>query len=170
MKIFKDVLTGAEVVCDNDRPFDVEDDIVYKIPGRYIDVGGEDYGISANVDDDAGEGATGEVADGKQRVVDVVYTNRYTETSYDKASYMAHIKTYMKALLERIEDADAKKAFQTNAQTFVKKVLKEIDDYQFFIPEGNEEDPDSGMIVLCKWEGETPIFYLWKDGLNGTRV
>ncbi|CAM42310.1 putative IgE-dependent histamine-releasing factor [Leishmania braziliensis MHOM/BR/75/M2904] len=170
MKIFKDVLTGAEVVCDNDRPFEVEGDIVYVVVGRYIDVGGEDYGISANVDEDAAEGATGDVAEGKERVVDVVHNNRYTETSYDKASYMAHIRGYMKQLLEKIEDEAEKKAFQANAAAFVKKVLKDIDDYQFFIPEGNDEDPDNGMIVLCRWDGETPKFYFWKDGLKGERV
>ncbi|EPY18903.1 Translationally controlled tumor protein-like protein [Strigomonas culicis] len=83
---------------------------------------------------------------------------------------MAHIKGYMKALLERIDDAAEKKAFQTNAAAFVKRVLKDVDDFQFFIPEGNEEDPDGGMIVLCQWDGETPIFYMWKDGLKGERV
>lgn len=170
MRIYKDILTGAEVVCDNDIPFEVVGDIAYVVKGRYIDVGGEDYGISANADEDADEGATGEVAEGKQRVVDVPHNNRYTETSYDKASYMAHIKGYMKALLEKIEGDDAKKAFQTAAAAFVKTVLKEIDDYQFFIPEGNDEDPDNGMIVLCKWDGETPMFYYWKDGLKGERV
>lgn len=170
MKIFKDILTGAEVVCDNDRPFETEGDVVYVVKGRYVDVGAEDFGIAANADDDAEEGATGDVADGKQRVVDVVYNNRYTETSYDKATYMAHIRGYMKKLLEKIEDEAEKKAFQTNAAAFVKNVLKNIDDYQFFIPEGNEEDPDGGMIVLCRWDGETPIFYLWKDGLRGERV
>lgn len=83
---------------------------------------------------------------------------------------MAHIRGYMKNILERIEGDEAKKAFQANASAFVKKVLKEIDEYQFFIPEGNEEDPDAGMIVLCRWEGETPMFYMWKDGLKGERV
>lgn len=170
MKIFKDVLTGSEVVCDNDKPFDVEGDIVYAVKGRYVDIGGEDYGISANVDEDAAEGATGEVAEGKERVVDVVHNNRYTETVYDKTTYMAHIRGYMKALLEKIEGDEEKKAFQTNAAAFVKKVLKEIDEYQFYIPEGNEEDPDGGMIVLCRWDGEVPIFYMWKDGLKGQRV
>ncbi|CCW62579.1 unnamed protein product [Phytomonas sp. EM1] len=170
MKIYCDILTNAEVVCDNDVPLKVEDDVVYVVEGRYVEIGGEDYGISANVDEDAAEGATGETADGKQRVVDVIHNNRYTETGYDKASYMAHIRAYMKKLLEHIESEDAKKAFQTNAANFVKKVLKEIDEYQFFIPEGNDEDPDSGMIVLCRWDGETPKFYYWKDGLKGMRV
>lgn len=170
MKIYKDILTGAEVVCDNDVPLPEEGDIVYAVPGKYIEVGGEDFGISANVDEDAGEGAVGEVADGKERVLDVVYNNRYTETVYDKPSYMAHIRNYMKTLLEKIEDADEKKAFQTNAATFVKKVLKDFDDYQFFIPAGNEDDPDNGMIVLCFWEGENPKFYMWKHGLKGQRV
>ncbi|ESS64861.1 putative translationally controlled tumor protein (TCTP) [Trypanosoma cruzi] len=170
MRIFKDILTNAEVVCDNDRPMDVEGEIVYVVKGSYIEVGGEDYGIAANVDEDAGEGAKGEVDDSRQRVVDVVHNNRYTETSYDKNSYMAHIRGYMKQLLERIEDEEEKKKFQANAAAFVKRVIKEIDEYQFFIPEGNEEDPDNGMIVLCKWDGEVPYFYYWKDGVKGERV
>lgn len=171
MKIYRDIISNNEVVCDNDRPFEEEDGVMYVVKGRYIEVGGEDFGISANVDEDAGEGATGEgVEDGRKKVIDVIHNNRYTETSYDKASYMAHIKGYMKVLLDKIEGDEAKKAFQTGAQTFVKKVIKEIDDYQFFIPEGNDEDPDNGMIVLCRWDGETPIFYFWKDGLKGMRV
>ncbi|RNE98832.1 IgE-dependent histamine-releasing factor [Trypanosoma rangeli] len=170
MRIFKDALTNAEVFCDNDRPVEVEGDIVYMLKGSYIEVGGEDYGISANVDEDAGEGAVGDVDDSKKQVIDVVHNNRYTETNYDKNSYMAHIRSYMKQLLEKIEDAEEKKKFQANAAAFVKKVIKDIDDYQFFIPEGNEEDPDNGMIVLCKWDGEVPYFYYWKDGVRGERV
>ncbi|KEG09095.1 IgE-dependent histamine-releasing factor [Trypanosoma grayi] len=149
---------------------ELEGDIAYVVKGRYIEIGGEDYGISANVDEDAGEGATGDVDNSKQRVIDIVHNNRYTETSYDKSSYMAHIRSYMKRLLENIESEEDKKSFQANAAAFVKKVIKEIDDYQFFIPEGNEEDPDNGMIVLCKWDGEVPSFYFWKDGLKGERV
>ncbi|KAF8287141.1 hypothetical protein TcBrA4_0010110 [Trypanosoma cruzi] len=97
-------------------------------------------------------------------------TTATPETSYDKNSYMAHIRGYMKQLLERIEDEEEKKKFQANAAAFVKRVIKEIDEYQFFIPEGNEEDPDNGMIVLCKWDGEVPYFYYWKDGVKGERV
>jgi len=171
MKIYKDVFTGSEVLCDNDRPLDVVDDVVYTFKGKYVEIGGDDYGISANVEEDAAEGATGDgTADTKQRVVDVVYNNRYTETSYDKASYTAHMKGYMKKIVENIPDEAEKKAFQSRAATFFKSVLKNFDDYQFFIPAGNEEDPDSGLIVLCKWQDEDAIFYFWKDGLKGERV
>ncbi|CUG06302.1 Hypothetical protein, putative [Bodo saltans] len=171
MKIFKDIFTGAEVLCDNDRPLTIVDDVVYTFKGKYIEIGGEDYGISANVDEDAAEGATGDgTADGKERVVDVVYNNRYTETSYDKASFTAYMKNYMKKVVEAIPNDDDKKAFQTNAVVFFKKVLKNFDDYQFFIPAGNEEDPDAGMMILCRWEEEDAIFYYWKDGLKGERV
>lgn len=171
MKIFKDIFTGSEVLCDNDRPLPVVDDIVYEFKGKYVEIGGEDFGISANVDEDAAEGATGDgTADGKTRVVDVVYNNRYTETSYDKASYTSHMKGYMKKIMETITDEDAKKTFQKNAATFFKKVLKDFDDFQFFIPAGNDEDPDAGMIVLCRWEGEDAHFFFWKDGLKGERV
>lgn len=171
MKIFKCIFSGSEVLCDNDRPLTVVDDVVYIFKGKYIEVGGEDYGISANVDEDAAEGATGDgTADGKERVVDVVYNNRYTETVYDKPSFTAYMKAYMKRVVDSIESEDAKKAFQAGAVTFFKKVLKDFGDYQFFIPAGSEEDPDNGMIVLCRWEGEDALFYYWKDGLKGERV
>ena len=171
MKIFKDIFSGSEVLCDNDKPLAMEDNIVFTFKGKYVEIGGEDYGISANVDEDAAEGATGDgTADGKTRVVDVVHNNRYTETSYDKASYTAHVKGYMKKILEGIPEEADKKTFQANAATFFKKVLKNFDDYQFFIPAGNEEDPDNGMIVLCRWDNDDAIFYFWKDGLKGERV
>ena len=171
MKIYRDILTGAEVLCDNDRPLTVVDDCVYLFKGKYIEIGGEDYGISANVDEDAAEGATAEGGDsGKARVVDVVHNNRYIETNYDKPSFTAYMKGYMKKISDSITNEDDKKNFQKNAATFFKKVLKDFGDYQFFIPSGNEEDVENGIIVLCRWEGEEAHFFYWKDGLKGERV
>ena len=171
MRIYKCVFTGDEVLCDNDMPLPVEDDVVYTMKGKWIEVGGEDFGISANVDEDAAEGATAEGgADGKTRVLSVAHQNRLMETSFDKKSYMAYIKGYMKKLKEKIEesgDSARSAAFMAGAQTFVKKVIGEFDEYQFFLGEsGNDE----GIIVLCKWVGEDAIFYYWKDGLKGEKV
>jgi hypothetical protein len=170
MRIYKCVFTNDEVLCDNDQPLKVVDDVVYEVQGKWIEIGGEDFGISANVDDEAAEGATAEGQDnGKTRVINVVNQNRLAETSYDKKSYMAYIKGYMKKLKERLDENDAARsaAFMAGAQTFVKKVIAEFDEYQFFLPESQS---DEGIIILAKWVGEDAFFYYWKDGLRGEKV
>jgi len=77
MKIYRCIFTRDEVLCDNDRPLEVIFDCIYTIKGKYVEVGGEDYGISANVAEEADEGATAEAAkEEKAKVVDVVpHTN-----------------------------------------------------------------------------------------------
>ena len=41
-------------------------------------------------------------------------------------------------------------------------MLGRFDEYQFYM--GESMDPD-GMHILVEWEGETPYFYFFKDGL-----
>lgn len=170
MKIFKDIFCGDELLCDNDRPLTLVDGVVYCVKGKYIEVGGEDFGLKANVEEDAAEGATADgTGDSKQRVVDVVHQNRLQETSFDKKAYLAYMKGYMKKLKEAIEekDKDRATAFMAGAQTFVKKVMGEFDDYQFFL---GENGSDEGMVVLCKWEDTEANFFFWADGLKGEKV
>jgi len=169
MKIYKCLVSGDEVLCDNDRPLKEEDGVVYVVEGKYIEIGGEDYGLASNADPDAAEGATGEgVESGKTRVVDIVHMNRLVETQYDKKSYLAHLKTYMKMIKEKIgEDAAKAAAFQAAATSFVKRVTGEFDEYQFFMGPSMH---DEGIVILCKWEGEKAFFYFWKDGLRGEKV
>ena len=158
------------MLCDNDRPLVEEDDIVYVVKGKYVEIGGEDFGIGNNVDEDAAEGATADGgADAKVRVVDVVHSNRLVETQFDKKSYVAYLKGYMKAIKEKLDESNPSRsaAFQAAAQTFVKKVVAGFDDYQFFMGPSSDE---AGMIVLAKWDGETANFYFWKDGLKGEKV
>ena len=177
MRIFKCLFTGSECLCDNNVPL-AEEGCMYKVVGKHIEIGGEDYGIAANADEDAGEGAEGEGGESKkERVIDLVHNNRLMETSFDKASYMAYIKGYMKALMEKIKedstkDADYIKEFAASAQTFVKKVAGSIDDWQFFYPDmGDEADYDAAICILCFWEGgDVPTFYYFKDGLKGEKV
>ena len=69
-------------------------------------------------------------------------------SKFDKKAYGAHLKSYMKKVKEAMEkkgaDAAKVKAFQTGASTYAKKVLSNIDDYDFFT--GSSQDPD-GMYV-----------------------
>lgn len=170
MKIYKDIFTGDEIVCDDNMPLPVQDGVVYTKKGKYIEIGGEDYGISANVDEDAAEGATADGGEsGKTRVINVVNANRYTETGFDKKSFMAYIKGYMKKVKDHLEEhkPDRVAEFQAGATTFVKKVVAEFDDFQFYLPESQTDD---GMVILSKWEEEDCVFYYWLDGLKEEKV
>ena len=168
MRIYKCNISSDEVLCDNDRPLAEEDGVVYAVPGKYIEIGGEDFGLAANVDEDAGEGATGDGDDAsKERILDIVHQNRLVETSFDKKSYMATIKAYMKKVKESIDDEEEAKKFVAGAQVFVKKVIGDFDEFQFFL---GESMSDEGIVVLCKWEGESCTFYFWKHGLKGEKV
>ena len=61
----------------------------------------------------------------------------YQQTTYDKKSYMAHIKAYMKRLLEHLKANNPSRvdAFQKEAQEFVKMVLGKFDEYEFYTGE-----------------------------------
>lgn len=174
MRVFKCIFSGVEVFCDFDRLLVTEDDVVYVLEGKYIEIGGEDYGLATNADEDAEEGAVAEGAEStKQRVVDVVHNNRLTETCYDKKSFMAYIKGYMKNLNDKLKESDPARsaAFVAGAQAFVKKVVASFDDYQFFLPPlSDDANQEEAILVLCKWEGEVAKFFFWKDGLKGERV
>ncbi len=174
MRIFKCINSGAEVFCDFDRPVAVEDDVVYVLEGKYIEIGGEDFGLAANADEDADEGATAEaVENGKKRVVDIVHNNRLEETNYDKKSFLAYLKGYMKNIGEKLEASDPARAaaFKAGAQVFAKKIIAKFDEVQFFMPPLTENDnQEEAILVLSIWEGETAKFYFWKDGLKSEKV
>jgi flagellar hook-basal body complex protein FliE len=175
MRIYKCIFTDTEVFCDNDRALKLVDDVVYEMEGRMVEIGGEDYGISANVDEDAAEGATAEDGENKkQKVCDVVHFNRLMETSYDKKGFMGYLKNYMKKVNDTLKETkgeEESKKFMTGAQTFAKKVIGEFDEFQFFLPPLHDDaDPDESIIVLSKWDGEIPKFYFWAHGLKSEKV
>lgn len=176
MLIYKCIFTGAEVLCDEGRPVQV-DGAMFTVKGRMIELGEENFGIASNVDEDAEEGATAEGTESKKKkICDVIHNNRLQESTFDKASYMAYIKGYMQNLMAKMKEGGADeatcKAFAAGAQAMVKKVVASIDDWQFFYPDmGDDCDYDASICVLCKWEDEnTPVFYYFKDGLRAEKV
>jgi len=107
--------------------------------------------------------------DGEVTVNNLVDAVRLVETSYDKKSYLAHIKAYLKRVTEKLK-ADGKddakvKEFQTNAQEFIKKVVAKFDDYAFYT--GETMDPEAMVVLKCyKEDGIIPYFLIWKDGVK----
>ncbi|MRA94136.1 hypothetical protein GH868_29765, partial [Bacillus thuringiensis] len=58
---------------------------------------------------------------------------------------------------------DQVETFTSKVQKFVKGFLGEFKEYQFFC--GESMNPD-GMLVLMKWDGETPYLFFFKHGLD----
>ena len=102
-------------------------------------------------------------------VNNIVDSFRLSETSFDKKGYMTYIKDYMKrgvAILKE-KKPDRVEPFQKAAQGFIKKVLENFSEYQFFTGESN--DPDA-MVVLCIWRDNVPIMIYFKDLLDEMKV
>ncbi|PVH93171.1 translationally-controlled tumor protein [Periconia macrospinosa] len=170
MIIYTDLLTGDEIISD---VYDLKlvDDVVYEADCKKITVGVGDVDIGANA---SAEGGDDEGADDQaEQVIDVVHSFRLNETSFDKKSYLTHLKSYMKAvkakLTEKGASADEITTFEKGAQAFAKKIVANFKDYEFLI--GESMDPD-GMVVLLNYreDGVTPYVTVWKHGLGETKV
>jgi len=148
------------------------DDIVWEVEGKLVVEKEGDYGISANVDEDAAEGAAGEGTDANEKkVINIVSAHRLQETGFDKKSYMAYIKSYMGRVKKHLEETNPKRVapFQAAAQNFIKKVIAKFDDYQFFT--GVSMDIDALIALMSyKEDGITPVFYFFKDGMLEEKV
>ena len=177
MKVYSCKLSGAEMLSDNNATLQEEGDVVYVVKAKMVEVGGEDFGIGANADEDADEGATGEaVQDEKKKVLDLVNNYRLQETVYDKDSYKAHLKSFFREVAKANgweEGSDEQKAFQKRAGAWVMPMLKRFDDLCFYTGELHEDvDPDKSTIALAIWDddGMGATFYFWKDALKAEKV
>jgi len=160
MKIYKDIFTDDELASDV-YPVEVEDEVILKFTTKLITRTEGNY-------DMAGDGGGEESYDPTSVTVNnLVDAHKLVQTDFDKKSYMTHIKDYMARLLKKLEADNASRvpAFKKGAQAFVKKVMGEFSEYTFY--QGEKCDIDNGMIVLSRWseDGQTPYFYMWKDGL-----
>ncbi|BGP37160.1 hypothetical protein JCM10450v2_001066 [Rhodotorula kratochvilovae] len=167
MLLFTDALTGDELISDA-YDLTLTDDVVYEADASMITIKEGNVDIGANA---SAEEAEETLEEGEQRVNNIVHSFRLTETSFDKKSYMTYIKGYMKAVKAHLQatNPDRVSVFEKGAATYVKKVLANINDWQFFT--GESMNPD-GMIVLMNYreDGTTPYMVFWKDGLKEVKL
>lgn len=169
MIIYKDIITGDEIISDS-YDLKVVDETVYEVDCQMITVGAVEIDTGANASaEEADEG----VEDGAVQVNNVVNSFRLQSTQFDKKSYLSHLKTYMKKVKEGLKEKGASdekvKEFETNASKYAKKILGNFKDYDFYV--GESMDPD-GMVVLMNYreDGATPYVTIWKDGLTEMKV
>eukprot|EP00923_Selenidium_pygospionis_P005755 GHVN01009821.1.p1 GENE.GHVN01009821.1~~GHVN01009821.1.p1 ORF type:complete len:172 (+),score=39.92 GHVN01009821.1:77-592(+) len=171
MIIYKDALsdTQDELLTD-----------IYKmeeIDGIVLKVKGQMKTESTKVDDSmfggnaSAEGADADAGGDDSAVsgIDVVLGHRLCQFDMKKKDYMTHIKEYMSKVKERIakECPDEMDIFVKGSSKFVKDVLSNYKEWDLYC--GESMNPD-GMLVLCKWDGETPYLYYFKHGLEAEKV
>ena len=162
MIIYKDFFTGDELFSD---VLPVKDlGALYEVEGKNITVSG-DCGIASN--DEAG------LDDADQTVINVVHNHKLVKTTFSKPQFQSWVKGYMGKLLAKVKDeahlpapytpAEVT-AFQKGATDFVKQVLGNFKDYDFYMGESLSAE---GQIIIAGWsdDGLKPIFYFWKAGL-----
>lgn len=166
--------SGDELFTDASK-VKLVDDCIWEVTCRHVtrkegDIVLEGSNPSAE-GEDADDGADPTVQSG----LDLVLDQRLVETGFSKSDYKNYLKTYTKSLQEKwkeLEWSDEKindaKAKLTEA---AKRVLKKLDDVQFFL--GESSNPD-GMVGLLEYregdDGEVPIMMFFKHGLDEEKV
>ncbi|SAM06270.1 hypothetical protein [Absidia glauca] len=163
MLLYRDILAGDEFFSDA-YPIKEVDDIAYEVDCAMVTIAEGDVDIGANP---SAEGGDEDVESTSQTVNNIIYSFRLTETSFDKKSYMAYIKGYMKAIKNKLQETNPERVpiFEAKATTLIKKILGNFKDYEFYT--GESMDPD-GMVALLNYreDGVTPYFTFFKDGLK----
>lgn len=138
--LLQDLITDDEIISDS---YDLKeiDGVVYEADCRNITVGGETIDTGANASAEEADEGTDDAA---QTVIDVVHSFRLTSTSFDKKSYLGHLKDYMKKVKNQLKENGASeetvKEFETGASSYAKKIVSNFKDYDFYI--GESMDPD----------------------------
>jgi hypothetical protein len=93
---------------------------------------------------------------------------RLQSTQFDKKSYMVYIKDYMKSVGKYLEEnaPDRVEPFKKNIQPFIKKVLENFKDWEFYT--GENMIPE-GMVALLNYreDGVTPFFVCFTGSVWG---
>lgn len=160
MRIFKDIFSGDEL-CSDTYKLKLVDGVIYEITCKLVtettDIG--DDMIGGNPSEEAGgEGAEASSVSG----VNVVLAHRLIETGFKKKDYKKYIKEYMGSVMEKLEGEELA-TFKANMNKHIKKIVEEFDEYQFFM---GESANDKGMMIPLRYEGETPMMYIFKHGVE----
>ncbi|KAK4106853.1 translationally controlled tumor-associated [Parathielavia hyrcaniae] len=177
MLIYKDIISDDEIISDS---YDLKevDGVVYEADCAMITEGGVTVDYASPPGTDIGANASAEEADEALedttvKVNNIIHSFRLQSTSYDKKSYLLHLKSYMKTVKAKLQEAgkseEEVKDFETKAQGFAKKVIGSFKDWEFYTGESMNAD---AMVVLLNYreDGVTPYVVVWKHGVKEMKV
>jgi uncharacterized protein with GYD domain len=171
MRLFIDIFSNDEIISDS---FDMKmcyNDVGCKVKSNYIVKGEDKVDIgcgNAFANPDAEEEAAG--GNAVVKVLDVMESFDYQETSFDKASYGAYLKGYMGKVLKHLEEKkpDRVAAFKAGAKEMGTWIMSNFNDFTFYTPKSYDMD---NSLILSYIDGEdlSPTFVYFMDGLRGEK-
>lgn len=170
MIVYKDVLSGDEMISDSYKLESKGDGVMWEVQGKFVTVGVTEVNIGQNASAEGGEDDEG-VNDEVQKVVDIIDAFRLQETNFTKKDFTTWLKNYMKKVKAYLEKSkpDRVEGFQKGMQDYVKTLLSNFDNYQFFM--GVSCDPEAGLALAYYPDGESnPKFLFFVDGLKGEKL
>ena len=137
-------VTGDEMISDGFKIIEV-DDIAYEVDCQMLTIKEGEVDIGANASAEEVEEA---LEDGAMTVNNVIHSFRLQSTGFDKKSYMTYIKSYMKHIKKHLSETNPDRAaeFEAKATPFVKKILGNFGDYEFYT--GESMNPEAGVVLL----------------------
>ena len=177
MKIFKDVITGDEMLSDTFQMTIEYEDAIIKVPSKnrpkdalIVDV--------PNNDEQEGEDNNAQGNEPVEMVLDVVANSELKQVNMSKKEFMAYIKDYFKKVIAYLEEngkADRVDGFKTGAQAFIKFIVPKYDEIELYTGANGENDDGEivGGVCVSYWEDDSakgPMFYFFKDGLKEEAV
>jgi len=180
MKIFKDVITGDEMLSDTFQMTVEYEDAIYKVPSKNRpkdDLGDVDVGCGDAFTKQEGEEEPS-APQGVEMVLDVVANSELKQVNMSKKEFMAYIKDYFKKIIAYLEEngkKDRVDGFKKGAQAFIKFIVPKFDDIELYTGANGENDDGEivGGICISYWEDDSakgPMFYFFKDGLKEEAV
>ncbi|XP_072253366.1 translationally-controlled tumor protein homolog [Leuresthes tenuis] len=167
MIIYKCIISGDEMFSDIYKVSVSKCGFFYEVTGKVISrTEGQidDSLLGANASaEEAVESSESTTISG----VDIVLNHKLQETPFDKKSYTEYIKGYVKDLKAKLQETnpDQVEDFMAKAPEAVKKILKNVKNYQFFT--GESMNPDGAVALLdYREDGVTPFMLFIKDGLE----
>jgi len=180
MKIFKDVITGDEMLSDTFQMTVEYEDAIYKVPSKNRpkdDLGDVDVGCGDAFTKQEGEEEPS-APQGVEMVLDVIANSELKQVNMSKKEFMAYIKDYFKKIIAYLEEngkKDRVDGFKKGAQAFIKFIVPKFDDIELYTGANGENDDGEivGGICISYWEDDSakgPMFYFFKDGLKEEAV
>ena len=182
MKIFKDIVSGDEMLSDTFQMTFEYDDAIIKVPSKNRpkdDLGNVDIGCgNAFGGGEAEEEPAAAGGEGVEMVLDVVANSELKQVNMSKKEFMAYIKDYFKKIIAYLEEngkKDRVDGFKKGAQAFIKYIIPKYDEIELYTgANGENEDGEIvGGICISYWENDEdkgPMFYFFKDGLKEEAV
>eukprot|EP01006_Ploeotia_vitrea_P021160 TRINITY_DN53508_c0_g1_i1.p2 TRINITY_DN53508_c0_g1~~TRINITY_DN53508_c0_g1_i1.p2 ORF type:complete len:192 (-),score=111.54 TRINITY_DN53508_c0_g1_i1:1563-2087(-) len=165
MKVYIDLMNGSELCSDAQKIEEVKeyDGAVFKVQSKQIIEGNDDIDIGANP---SAEEQAEALADGATQVINLVSAHKLQKMEMDKKEYKALQKMWFKKFLGWLKENDESKVAEykkvfPKLQEFYKMVIKNFDDFEFYI--GELATLENGIIIPARWEdgGMAPVFYYY---------